>query len=389
MFSFRTTPLDEQEDIVLRSGKVAVLCNQAAWNPEKEEYLFESLYKKGNLVRVFYPEYGLFGENVSLKQTDAQMQYGAIGMDGVEFVSVKSNDSEEAIDLKYLEDINALVVEYQDTGSRYDSFTGLLYSLFGIIHRSKLPISIYILDRGNPCGRQVEGTVLNPALTDTFGLEGIPHRHGLTLGELANLFYSEIGAKFPLHIISYMVRSATQYMMPWSISPHEDVPGLFTSQFYCGMRMLYGTNISFGEGTTRPYELFGAPFFEKIMKNGDTERLSDPGIFLRKTKFTPRFGLYADTECWGFQMLPRPGAQYHSTAHSLRVLRYICENLPEADYSILPRMVGDPILFEYILGNVKWEDVKEHIKVEEQKWIRKAKRYMLYDEQLMRVKSLI
>ena len=60
MFSFRTTPLDEQEDIVLGSGKLAVLCNQAAWNPEKEEYLFETLYKKGNLVKVFYPEYGIF-----------------------------------------------------------------------------------------------------------------------------------------------------------------------------------------------------------------------------------------------------------------------------------------------------------------------------------------
>ena len=62
MFSFRTTPLLEQPDLVLKGGKLGLLCNQAAWNPEYGEYLFETLYKKGLLKRVFMPEHGLFGE---------------------------------------------------------------------------------------------------------------------------------------------------------------------------------------------------------------------------------------------------------------------------------------------------------------------------------------
>lgn len=388
MFSFRTTPLDEQQDIVLRSGRVALLCNQAAWNPEKEEYLYESLFKKGNLVRIFYPEYGLFGDNIS-QNIDNCSKYEYLGMDGVEFIPVSCGSIGSSIELKYLEDVDALIVEYQDTGSRYDSFTTLLYSLFVVIHQMKLSISVYILDRGNPCGRQVEGTVFTPFEGKYAGIEGIPHRHGMTLGELSNLFYSEIGAKFPLHIISYIVRSATQYMMPWSIPPHEDVPGLFTSTFYCGMRMLYGTNISFGEGTTRPYELFGAPYFEKAMKDIESDKLSDPGVFLRKTRFTPRFGAYAYEPCCGFQLLPRPGVPYHSTGHTLRILRYVHDNFAEADFSNLEYMIGDDVLYQYVMGNVIWEDVKEHIKVEEQKWIRKAKRYMLYDEQFSRVKTLI
>lgn len=62
MFSFRTTPLDRQEDLVLRRGNLAVLCNQSAWDPERQEYLFGELYRSGRLRKVFYPADGLFGE---------------------------------------------------------------------------------------------------------------------------------------------------------------------------------------------------------------------------------------------------------------------------------------------------------------------------------------
>ena len=62
MFSFRTTPIWDQPDLVLKSGKVGILCNQTAWHPENGEYIFETFYKKGNLKRVFMPEHGLFAE---------------------------------------------------------------------------------------------------------------------------------------------------------------------------------------------------------------------------------------------------------------------------------------------------------------------------------------
>ena len=206
---------------MLRKGRLAVLCNQSAWNPETEEYLFESLCRRGNLKRIFYPGTGIFGESDAVSPAGAGL-YSALGLDGCEFVPLLTGIP---IDPGTLEDIDALIVEYQDTGSRYDSMTALLHEVFRVIHHDGLSVSVYILDRENICGRWVEGTAS----------DGIPHRHGLTLGELANLFYSELGARFPLHIISYMVRPATQYLMPWSIPPRPDVPGLFTSNFYCGM----------------------------------------------------------------------------------------------------------------------------------------------------------
>lgn len=305
MFSFRTTPLDRQEDLVLRRGSLAVLCNQSAWDPERQEYLFESLYRNGRLRKVLFPADGIFGEKPDRSLGEAPV-YASLGLDDCLFVPLHTGPSGElSMDAGVLEDVDALIVEYQDTGSRYDSLTALLYEIFQLIHHGGLSLSVYILDRENICGRWVEGTTLCPGSSEAAGIEGIPHRHGLTLGELANLFYSEIGARFPLHIISYMVRPATQYLMPWSIPPRQDVPGLFTSNFYCGMVLLSGTDLSFGEGTARPYELFGAPYMDRYLREGnDLGGLSDTGVFLRRTVFSPRFGRWKDRSCYGFQMLP-------------------------------------------------------------------------------------
>lgn len=391
MFSFRTTPLDRQEDLVLRKGSLAVLCNQSAWDPERQEYLFGGLYQSGRLRKVFYPADGLFGEILpdgTAPRKDVEYDR-AFSMTGCRFIPLRSGAGDDfAPDPSMFEDVDALIVEYQDTGSRYDSMTAVLYDIFQMIHISGLSLSVYILDRENICGRQVEGTPPGPGSLLSAGIEGIPHRHGLTLGELANLFYSEVGAKFPLHIISYMVRPATQYLMPWSIPPRPDVPGLFTSGFYCGMVLLSGTDLSWGEGTSRPYELFGAPYLEQWLRGCSLDAVSDAGVFLRRTVFTPRFGKWQNQSCFGFQMLPRPGVPYHSVAHALRILRTLVSDGVPVDMSRLPEVAGDEIFCGYIGGTVPGEGLKEHIKVEEQKWIRKARRYMLYDDQLVRVKTI-
>ena len=329
MFSFRTTPLDRQEDVVLRKGRLGVLCNQSAWNPETGEYLFESLSRRGNLKKIFYPASGIFGE-LDADFTSLSGNYSCMGLSDCEFVPLQTG---APLNAALLGDIDALIVEYQDTGSRYDSMTALLHDIFRVIDSGTLPVSVYVLDRENICGRWVEGTAV----------EGITHRHGLTVGEQANLFYSELGARFPLHIISYMVRP--------------------------------------------PYELFGAPYMERYLSQADVSGFSDAGVFLRKTVFTPRFGRYKDEVCYGFQMLPRPGVPYHSTAHALRIMRQLVADGLPVDTSGFRSVAGDDVMDSYVKGVATWTDLKEHIKVEEQKWIRKARRYMLYDEQLVRVKT--
>ena len=370
MFSFRTTPLDQQPDIVLAKGNVGVLCNQVAWNPEKGEYLFETLHRGGNLKKVFVPTEELEG-------------YAALNLEGCEFIPM-----EEMVE--NLSGIDAIIVELQEIGTRYTPIIDLMGALFGTIHQQGLEISVYVLDRENPTGRCVEGTM---------GSLGIPHRHGLTLGEIANMFHTEMGAKFPLHIISYLVRSATQYMMPWSIPPMDDVAGMFTSVFYGGQYLWRGTNVTPGIGTTRPYEMFGAPFMKTLgdycSRNGlrnwndPSGPIYDPATFIRWTKFVPGEGRHAGEECYGFQLLQNPGVQYHALGHTLRIMRFVRSECPEFDIECgLEEILDDNILMEYVRGVDIWEEVKENIKVEEQKWIRKAKKYLLYDDSLWRIKQI-
>ena len=94
MFSFRTTPLEEQGDLVLRNGKLGLLCNQTAWHPESGEYLFETLSRRGNLKRVFTPEHGLFSELQDQVKLDEGKVYGNLGLKEVEYVSLYGSNED-------------------------------------------------------------------------------------------------------------------------------------------------------------------------------------------------------------------------------------------------------------------------------------------------------
>ncbi len=408
MFSFRTTPLLDQPDTVLKSGRVAVLCNQTAWHPENGEYIFETLYSKGVLKRVFTPEHGLFGELQDQVKLDKTEVYNNLGMEGCEFVSLYGTD-EESLNAQSdkLSDIDALIIELQDVGSRYYTFNTTILNLFKTLKKEGINLPVYIIDRPNPAGRQVEGTMLKEEFASFIGIEGILHRHGLTIGEMAHLLYNELNAKFPLHIISYEAGLTYRDMLPWSIPPSPNIPGLFTCSFYSGQCLWEGTNVSEGRGTTRPFEIFGAPYMEELTGfnrergfknwNDPNNPIFDPGVYMRWTKFIPVFHKYLTETCFGFQLHPLPGASYHALAHNLRIISFVRQNCKgfsfrEGKYeagnnkTAIELLVADHLILGYLNGECSWEEVKEHMKIEEQKWIRKSKKALLYDLPLYRCK---
>ena len=366
MFSFRTTPLLEQEDLVLRKGRVGVLCNQVAWHPDTGKYLFESLARRGNLVRILTPEHALYGPRVP----------------GIETLEVAT-----AVEDGMLDGLDALVIELQDAGSRYSNFTTLLYNLFKRIKTDGSDLSVFLVDRINPCGRQIEGTL---------GIIGLPHRHGLTLGETASLFYNDLGARFPLHIIATGAEAVNRELMPWTIPPFSDFSGLFTSHFYSGQCLWMGTNVSYGHGTNRPFEQFGAPWMEPLLDfparhglrgwNDPESPVAHPGLHIRWTRFVPSYGLYRDQTCFGFQLMFIPGATYHALNHALQLLRFIHDTCPEFRDDNLGRYLEDATLLNFVEGRIAWEPTREYIKTEEQKWLRKSKKFTLYEDDPYRIK---
>lgn len=355
MFSFRTTPLEDQLDKSLTEGKVGCFCTQNCWDTQNGRYMYDLFKDRGNLQKIFMPR-------------DTEL-------------TPLTNHIE--ISREDLQDLNAVVVEIQDTGARYFNYTKDVIHLMDILKEmgQEAP-SLYVVDHINAAGRVVEGSIASSDREDF--VPKVAHRHGLTLGELMNLYHHESGAKYALHVISARATDSNKQLMPWTIAPCSDIPGLFTCDMYSGGGLWNNTNICPGIGTARPYEYIGAPF----VKSSDAENVPHPeGVLMRPCSFTPAAGRYEGKKCFGFQIMLEPGVEYHSLMHTLQLIRYFKENYTEfqLEDGFFVKL-SDPVLADYVNGKVSFVDAREHVKVEEQKWIRKAKKFLLYDDQPYRIK---
>ena len=355
MFSFRTTSLEEQLDKALLEGKVGCFCTQNCWDTEKGRYMYDIFQERGNLQIIFSPR------DTELTPLTNHIEFSESELDG----------------------LSAVVVEIQDVGARYFNYTKDVFRLMDVLKEMKDDApSLYIVDHINPAGRVVEGTM--PSSVMEAFVPKVAHRHGLTLGELANLYYHEIGAKFASHVVSALATESNKQLMPWTIAPCSDIPGLFTCDMYSGGGLWNNTNITPGIGTARPYEYIGAPY---IKTAGDEPVPVADGVMMRPCSFTPSCGRYEGKKCFGYQIMLEPGTEYHSLLHTLQLIRYFKETYKEfALEEGFEAKVSDQTIIDYINGQVSFEDLKEHIKVEEQKWIRKAKKFVLYDDQPYRIK---
>ena len=354
MFSFRTTSLEEQLDRALREGRVGCFCTQNCWDTERRRYMYDIFRDRGNLVRIFSP-----------RDTELAPVTNHIEFSAEEFAG-----------------LDAVVVEIQDVGARYFNYTGDVFRLMLMLKEMENAPSLYIVDHINPAGRAVEGTM--PSTPDKT-VPKIAHRHGLTLGELANLYYSEINARYALHVISALATESNKQLLPWTIAPASDIPGLFTCDMYSGGGLWNSTNVTPGIGTARPYEYIGAPF----IKTSANENLPVPdGVSMRPCSFTPSCGQYEGRKCFGYQILLEPGGEYHSLMHTLQLIHYFNDRYPGEfrKGDAFRDKLGDDFLYDYIVNKVSWHEAREHVKVEEQKWIRKAKKYLLYEDAPYRIK---
>ena len=355
MFSFRTAPLEQQLDKVLVDGKVGYFCTQNCWDTFSGQYRYKIFEKRGNLKALFMPR-------------DAELTPGT---------------NHIFFDKSDIEGLDAIVVEIQDVGARYFNYTKDVLLLMEVLSSmSEDAPAMYIVDHINPAGRVVEGSM--PEGEYEKYVPKVAHRHGLTLGEICNLYYSEIGAKFPLHVISSLASDSNKQLLPWTIAPASDIPGMFTCYMYSGGGLWNNTSIVPAIGTARPYEYFGAPF----IIHSDMDILPAPqGVLMRPCSFTPSTGRYEGEKCYGYQIMLQPGAEYHSLLHTLMLIRYFKERYIQFEiYPEFYKKIADAVIINYIEGKLTFQDLREHIKTEEQKWIRKAKRYCLYDSYPYRIK---
>jgi len=291
-----------------------------------------------------------------------------------------------------LEPIDAVVIDLIDIGCRY--YTFFWTAVLVLRAAAKQGIKVVILDRPNPLGgRIVQGPVLEPEFSSFVGLHPIPIRHGLTIGELASLINVEYKISCPLEIVAMKgwKRSMCSHEtgLPWTL-PSPNMPSPETAYVYPGMCLLEGTNISEGRGTTRPFELFGAPWIDPVELAGVLNRVRLPGFRFRPAFFRPTFHKFRGELCGGTQVVITDHSVIDPVILGLTVIMSIKETYPRKFRWRPPPYERErkKMPFDILVGN-SWirEKLERHRPIAEieRRWqkglrgfIELRKKYLLY-----------
>ncbi len=200
--------------------------------------------------------------------------------------------------------LDALVIDLQDVGTRIYTYIYTMANCMRAARRHDVPV--VVCDRPNPIGGvAVEGPMLEPGYESFVGQYPIPMRHGMTIGELARLFNEAFGIGAKLEVVKMPAWARGSYSdelgLPW-VLPSPNIPTVESCIVYPGTVLLEGTNISEGRGTTRPFELVGAPWADAESIPAELNALGLPGVHFRPALFEPTFHKHAKVSCGGCQI---------------------------------------------------------------------------------------
>lgn len=291
--------LDERFDL-LRGRRVGLVCNQASVDHEFR-HAADLLKQKGEceLTALFGPQHGIRGD---VQDNMVETPHTVDAQTGVPVYSLYSETREPTAEM--LHRTETLVFDMQDVGCRIYTF---IYTLANCMRAArKYGQRVIVCDRPNPInGVQVAGNVLEIGHESFVGQFPLPTRHGLTVGELALMFKNHFGLDCELEVVPMRGWSRELWMdetdAPW-VMPSPNMPTLETATVFPGTVHLEGTQLSEGRGTTRPFELAGAPYIEAEKYARVLNDLELKGVRFRACYFLPTFQKHAGRVCGGAQI---------------------------------------------------------------------------------------
>lgn len=280
----------------------------------------------GRLTTLFSPQHGLLGEKQDNMIASADFADPVLGLPVVSLYGPRLTPPPEA-----LAAVDVILVDLVDVGTRVYTFAATLAKVMETA--APLGKKVVVLDRPNPiAGTAVEGNVLRPEWASLVGPYPLPMRHGFSLGELARYYNVTQAINCDLTVIPAAGWRRGDYYdatgLPW-VLPSPNLPTLDAAMVYPGQVLLEGTNLSEGRGTTRPFELFGAPWLQpgRILDRIRTIEL--PGVILRTACFEPTFHKFAGELCRGFQLHVTDRQTFKPYYTTLALLSVIRELYPQ------------------------------------------------------------
>ena len=284
----------------LRGARVGVVCNHASVDGSFRHVVDRLEAADGvRLTAIFGPQHGFRSD---VQDNMIETPHGDDPARRVPVYSLYSETREPTAEM--LRDVDVLVIDLQDIGARIYTYIYTLANCLRAAARHGIPV--LVCDRPNPIGgAQVEGALLVPGFESFVGQFPIPMRHGMTIGELAALFNEHFAIGASLEIAPMERWHRRQYAddtgLPW-VLPSPNMPTLDSAIVYPGTVLFEGTIVSEGRGTTRPFELVGAPWIDAERFAGGLNALELPGVYFRPAVFEPTFQKHARQTCGGCQI---------------------------------------------------------------------------------------
>ena len=288
--------------------------------------------------------------------------------------------------------IDVLVIDLQDVGARIYTFIYTMANCLRAAARAGLPV--IVCDRPNPIGGlQVEGPMLEPGYESFVGQFPIPMRHGMTVAELGRLFNEHHGIGAELEIVPMQGWSRDMYWdatgLPW-VMPSPNMPTLDSAIVYPGTVLFEGTMLSEGRGTTRPFELIGAPWLDGEQLAARMNRVGLTGVYFREAIFEPTFQKHAGASCGGCQMHVTSRQEFEPVKAAVSLMRECYGSAPsrfkwreppyeyEHDKMPIDILAGSPSLREQIEQQVPIKEIAESWRPGVAEFEEARKRYLLY-----------
>lgn len=372
---------------LLKGRNVGLCTNIASCNSDLEPTIvLFTKQKVFKLTAVFAPEHGVFG--ALQDQVRARDYY-----DKTRKIRIYSlYNMSPVLNKTVLKKIDVLVIDLFDIGTRY--YTFLWSALLLIEQAARLGKKIIILDRPNPLsGEIVQGPVLEPEYISFVGLYPIPVRHGMTIGELCLFVNDELDLDGDIEVVKLKGWKRRAFFkdtgLYWTV-PTPNMPTFSTALVYPGMCLLEGTNVSEGRGTTRPFEIFGAPWIGPFAFVKTLNKKKIRGVKFRPTFFIPTFNKYNNRLCGGAQIYVTNMRRFDPFSVGLEIIRTI-KNLYPGRFRWRPPPYEHEtrrLPFEILTGNA-WikqamdknrsvSSIKKRWQMELYRFKRKRRKYLLY-----------
>lgn len=372
----------------LDGRRVGIVCNPASVDGELRHVADRvAAHPRAHLSAIFGPQHGFRSD---VQDNMIETPHGRDEIRRVPVHSLYSDTREPTPEM--LDGLDVLLIDLQDVGVRIYTYIYTMANCLKAARRQGL--KVIVCDRPNPIGGEnVEGPVLVRGHESFVGMYPIPMRHGMTIGEIARLFNEHFGIGADLEVVAMEGWRREMYFdatgLTWIMSS-PNIPTFDTTLVYPGTVLFEGTKISEGRGTTRPFELVGAPWIvgERFAEAMNRRHL--PGVFFRPVAFEPTFHKHARESCGGCQIHVRDRRVFRPVMSAIALLetfrasdpdRLLWRDPPyEYEHERLPIdvLAGSPVLREQIESGMAAEEIARSWESTVEEFDRVRRTFLLY-----------